>query len=82
MTAFWAFLLAMKQWAAALAALFGFARQIAATIQTESDKASGRAEAEAAQAKAGLAVEEKIAAEAAKPLDETDAIDRLKGGSA
>lgn len=43
----WAAILAAKEWAAALAAFFGFARQVADTVQTESDKASGRAEATA-----------------------------------
>ncbi len=42
-----AILLTLKQWAAAIAALFNFGRQVADTYQTESDKASGRAEANA-----------------------------------
>lgn len=47
MAAFFAALVALKQWAAAIAALLGFARQVADTVQTERDIAAGRAEANA-----------------------------------
>lgn len=75
-----AWLVALKDWAKAIAAVFGFARQAADTMQSEIDRSAGRHEVEAAQAEAGRDAEAALADEALKPVSEDDAIARMKRG--
>lgn len=72
----------MKAVATTVAAVIGFMKWLGDVLQSRADRAAGRSESEAAQSKEGLRVETRIAEEAAKPLDEDDAIKRMREGGA